>query len=169
MKRIIVFLVVVFFIRCSNNNDINNSENQTDINFVTGINLINNFGIKTGELGNPNELNNNNFDFFPNPSINILNLYSIENISKIWIRPANSNKNYQQTDFESILNSGLYSENQIESGAELKFSDSNLSGIKIDLGSLESGYYRVFVKINEKIYWENIFVGELQDLINYWD
>jgi hypothetical protein len=169
MKRIIIILVVLFFVRCSKDDDMNNSENQIDINLVSGINLINNFGIKTGEFGNPNILNNNNFDFFPNPAIDILNLYSMENVTKIWIRPANSSKNYLQTNFELILNSELYSENEIESGAELKFIDSNLSGIKINLRSLEPGYYKLFVKANEKIYWENIFVGEVQDLINYWN
>ncbi|SDR86883.1 hypothetical protein SAMN05216503_1217 [Polaribacter sp. KT25b] len=170
MKKVIIFLVVVSFMNCSNND--NDSENEVAINLVTGINLVDTFGSKTGELGNPNKFNNNNFVFYPNPSVDLLNIKSVEKISKIWITSANSSKKYLQTDFNSILNSDLYIEDEIESNAKLKFIDLNSSEIKIDLISLEIGYYRVFVKINESIYWENIFVGvnnaEIDDLINYW-
>ncbi len=173
MKKILLILIITSFINCNNNEDLNNSKTETDINLVTGINLINNFGIKTGELGNPNELNNNNFVFYPNPTVDVLDLKSLESISKVWITSANSNKEYQHTDFNSILNSNLYSENEIESVSKLKFTELNKSGIKIDLGSLEDGYYRVFVEINGIIYWENIFIGtnnnELGDLLNYWN
>lgn len=94
MKRIIIFLVFVSVIGCSEKEDLDNSENNTDINLVTGINLIDFTGGNIGQLGNPNELNMINFGLYPNPTVNILNLYSRGNISKIWIRPAKSSKNY---------------------------------------------------------------------------
>jgi len=173
MKRIVIYLALVSIIGCSEKEDIDNSENNTDINLVTGINLIDFTGGKIGQLGNPNELNIINFGLYPNPTVNILNLYSMGNISKIWIRPAESSKNFLQTDFGAILNSKLYTENEIETNTKLKLTNSDLSKIKIDLGGLEIGYYRVFVKVDGIIFWRNIYVGtntsELDDLIKDWN
>ncbi|WP_440881662.1 hypothetical protein [Tenacibaculum sp. C7A-26P2] len=143
MKRIILFLILLFLIRCSND-DLNKYENQIDINLVSGLNLLDNLGDMIEEFGNSNVLNNNNFVFFPSPSLHVLSLYSMKNITKVWIRLAKPNKNYLKIDFKSILNPELYSENEIESGAELKFTNTNLSKITIDFRDLESGYYQIF-------------------------
>ncbi|QTD39214.1 hypothetical protein JL193_08255 [Polaribacter batillariae] len=173
MKRIIIFLAFVSVIGCSEKEDIDNAENNIDINLVTGINLIDFTGGKIGQLGNPNELNIINFGLYPNPTVDILNVYSMGIMSEIWIRPANSSKNYLQTDFGTILNSELYSENEIEKNSKIKLTNSGLSKIKIDLRSLEIGYYRVFVKVDGSIFWRNIYVGtntsELDNLKNDWN
>lgn len=160
-------------IGCSEKEDLNNSEKNTDINLVTGINLIDFAGVEIGQLGNPNELNKINFGLYPNPTVNFLNLYSMGNISEIWVRPAKSSKNYLQTDFEVILNSKLYSENEIETNTKLKLTNPDLSKIEINVGSLEIGYYRVFVKIDGIIFWRNIYVetstSELDNLEKDWN
>ncbi len=80
---------------------------------------------------------------------------------------------YQQTDFNSILNSDFYAESEIELNAEIKFTGLNSTNLVLNLENLTSGYYKVFVKINGNLYWDNIYIPEdnfeIDDLINYWN
>jgi len=158
---------------CSNDDDTNISINETDIDLVTGINIRNSEFSEVIQLGNPNVFSNNQFIAYPNPPAGVLSLSSSQNISDVWIRPANANRIHQETDFNSILNSDLYVETQIQSNSELEFSNLSFLNLDLNLESLNSGYYKVFTKINGEIYWENIFVAEnnfeIEYLINYWN
>ncbi len=173
MKKVTIILALLFFISCSNNDDNNNSTAETDIELVTGINIRNSEFSQPIQLGNPNIFTNNQFITFPNPPVGALSILASENISDVWITPANANKIYQQTDFNSILNSNLYDQSLIESNAEMEFNDLNSTNIVLNLENINSGYYKVFAKINGRLYWENIFVPddnfEIDDLINYWE
>ncbi len=168
-----IILALLLFISCNNDDEKNNSANETDIDLVTGINIRSSEFSGIIQLGNPNVLTKNQFIAYPNPPNGALSLVSSENISDVWVTPANADKVYQQTDFNSILNSDLYSETQIESDAELEFPNLNSTNVILNLENLKSGYYKVFVKINGTLYWENIFVPnnnfEIEDLINYWN
>ena len=173
MKKITIILALLLFISCSSDDENNNSRTETDIELVTGISIRNSEFSAPIKLGNPNVFTNNQFIAYPNPLAGFLTLLASENISNIWIIPASADRIYQQTDFNSILNSDLYTETQIESNAELEFIDLSSANIILNLESLNSGYYKVFVKINGNLYWENIFVPddnfEIDDLINYWE
>ncbi|PVW15336.1 hypothetical protein [Marixanthomonas spongiae] len=176
MKNLTIILSIFLFVSCSSDDDKNTNENtssETDFNLVTGINIRNSVNGDGIQLGNPNIYTNNQFIAYPNPPVGQLNLESNQNISNVWITPANAEKIYQETDFNEILNSDLYSETQIDSNATLKLLNQSSSSIFVNLESLNSGYYKVFVEIDEKIYWDTIYIGddnfEIEDLINYWE
>ena len=87
--------------------------------------------------------------------------------------PANAKKIYQETDFNEILSSSLYTENQIDSNATLKLLNQSSSSLSINLESLQPGYYKVFVELDGKLYWDNFYkagdIFEIDDLITYWE
>lgn len=126
-------------------------------------------------LGNPNNYTTNIFTIYPNPSTGFLSIASNTNITKVWVIPGNPNKIHQQTDFSSVLNSSLYSESQIQEKSQLKLNDINSLNIILDINSLNSGYYKVFIKINNAIYWDNIYLEKngdedsFNEIINYWN
>jgi len=171
MKKLTLILALLLFISCSSDEN-NSSSNETDIGLVTGINLRDSGSLPIGQLGNPNVFTNNQFTLYPNPPARVLGLLSTEKMTDIWLTPASAKKIYQQTDFSTVLNSNLYAETQIESTAALEFLNLNATRINLNLENLNAGYYKVFVKINGALYWENIFVPdnnfEMDDLINYW-
>lgn len=173
MKRMTIILALLILISCSNDDENNNSTSETNIELVTGINIRNSEFSAPIKLGNPNVLTNNQFIAYPNPPAGALSLSAPENISDVWITSANAEKIYQQTDFSTILNSDLYAESEIELNAEIEAIDLNSTNIVLNLENLSSGYYRVFVKINGTLYWDNIYIPEsnfeIDDLINYWN
>ena len=120
----IIFALLVL-ISCSNDDEYNNSTSETNIELVTGINIRNaEFSVPI-QLANPNVLTNNQFIAYPNPPARALSLSASENISDVWITSANAEKIYEQTDFNTILNSDLYAESEIESNAEIEAIDLN--------------------------------------------
>jgi hypothetical protein len=173
MKNITIIFALLIITSCSNDDENNNSTTETNIELVTGINIRDSGSSASIQLGNPNVLTNNQFIAYPNPPAGALSLSASENISDVWITPANAEKLYQQTDFNSILNSNLYAESLIESNAEMEFINLNSTNLVLNLENLTSGYYRVFVKINGTLYWDNIYIPEsnfeIDDLINYWN
>lgn len=173
MKKMTIIFALLLFISCSNDDDNNNSTSETAVELVTGINIRNSEFSQPTQLGNPNVFTNNQFIAYPNPPAGALSLQAIENISDVWITSANAEKIYQQTDYNSILNSDLYTQSLIESNAEMDFPNLNSTNLVLNLESLTSGYYRVFVKINGNLYWDNIYIPEsnfeIDDLINYWN
>ena len=173
MKKMTIIFALLIFISCGNDDENNNSTSETDIELVTGINIRNSEFSAPTRLGNPNVFTNNQFIAYPNPPAGALSLLASENISDVWITPANAEKIYQQSDFNSILNSDLYAESLIESNAEMEFLNLNSTNLVLNLENLTSGYYRVFTKINGTLYWDNIYIPEsnfeIEDLINYWN
>jgi|TARA_R100000479_G_scaffold28896_1_gene11250 hypothetical protein len=179
MKNITILLAFIILVSCSNDDNKTNTENnfsETDINLVTGINIRNSENGNGTPLGNPNIYKNDTFTAFPNPPIGVLTLQTnnLKNtISNIWVTPANAKKIYQETDFNEILSSSLYTENQIDSNATLKLLNQSSSSLSINLESLQPGYYKVFVELDGKLYWDNFYkagdIFEIDDLITYWE
>jgi len=168
-----IIFTLLILISCSNDDENNSSTSETDIELVTGVNIRNSEFSAPTQLGNPNVFTNNQFIAYPNPPAGALSLLASENISDVWITTANAEKIHQQTDFNSFLNSDLYTESAIELNTEMEFMDLNSTNLVLNLENLTSGYYRVFVKINENLYWDNIYIPEsnfeIVDLINYWN
>lgn len=173
MKNITLAFGLLLLFSCSNDDDNNNPITGTEIEVVTGINIRSSPYSESIELGNPNIFTNNQFITYPNPPAGALSLSAQGNISDIWITPANEVKIFQQTDFSILLNADLYAPSLIESKAVMEFTGLNTQNIVLNLESLTSGYYKVFVNINGTLYWDNIYVPnnnfEIDDLINYWN
>ncbi len=169
MKKYYIILLIIIGVSCSREEE--NLE-PININLVTGIDIKEFQESSPMRLGNPNTLNYNKFIIFPNPVRNNLRIKSIENMTDIWVLPATASKSYKGTDFQKLLNSELYSEKIINDKSILKFNDLEWTEISLPTESLNSGYYKVFVKINGNIFWDNIYVSnigsDLNDLINYW-
>ncbi|WP_353778896.1 hypothetical protein [Winogradskyella sp. 3972H.M.0a.05] len=173
MKNLALILTLLLLVSCNNDDENNNITSETQIDLVTGINVRQDEFSTPIQLGNPNVFTNNQFITFPNPATEALSLLSPQGITDVWIVPANADKIYQETNFSSILNSDLYAETLIQQNTELGFSDLNSTNLILNLEDLSSGYYKVFVKINGSIFWENIYIAgnnfEIDDLINYWN
>ncbi len=173
MKKMTIIFALLVLISCSNDDENNNSTSETNIELVTGINIRNSEFSSPTQLGNPNVLTNNQFIAYPNPPAGALSLSASENISDVWITSANAEKIYQQTDFNSILNSNLYTVSEIELNSEMEFTDLNSTNLVLNLENLNSGYFKVFVKIDGNLYWDNIYIPEnnfeIDDLINFWN
>jgi hypothetical protein len=176
----IIIAVLFALISCSKNDDNGNSNNdETNIDLITGIELKDSNGQEIMILGNPNIFNKKKFNVYPNPAMNIIIIRTsppTDSISEVWIRSAQANKVYQNTDFQSILNSSTYSESQIESNSVLQTLDVNLFSVLLNLDSLNKGYHKIFVKINGNIYWDNIYkaddfseVEDLSHFTNFWN
>ena len=173
LKLTLLIIILFSIISCSSDNEDNNTKSGTDIKLVTGINIRNSEFSQPIQLGNPNILTNNQFIIYPNPTLGLLRLKSNSDISDVWIIPAKANKSYQKTDFTAILTSEMYNETLITSNAEMEITDLTTTNLTINLNELNYGYYRVFVKINGKIYWDNIYFQDnnmdIEDLNNYWN
>lgn len=173
MKKIMITFILLLFLSCSSDDENNNSTTPTDIALVTGINIRSSSFSAPIQLGNPNVFTNNQFIAYPNPPAGALSVSASQNISDVWIIPANGVKIYQQEDFSSILNSDLYTEPIVESNAEMEFTNLNTPDIILNLDQLTAGYYRVYVKIGGILYWDNIYIPDgnfvIDDLINFWN
>ncbi len=173
MKKLFLSLISVFIFGCDNDNSEDNSSAETKINLVTGINIRSSIVSAPIRLGNPNVNNNDNFIPFPNPPIGTLFITSNDEISDVWIVPSTAERSFQQVDFDKILSSDIYPENEIDSQSELKFLNQNSTDLTLNLENLDIGYYRVFVKIKGTFYWDNIYASDgslgIEELIDFWN
>ncbi|WP_338376577.1 hypothetical protein [uncultured Flavobacterium sp.] len=175
MKKLLLIILSIFTLNSCNKNDDNDEIDATTIDLITGINFRQTFDDTPLSLGNPNNHTNNIFVIYPNPSIDFLSIASNENITKVWIMPGNPNKIHQQTDFSTIYSPNTYTESQIQTKSLLELNDLNSTNVLIDLNSLNTGYYRVFLKINDAIYWDNIYLekngdeNSINEIINFWN
>ena len=174
MKQVLsIFLITMFLVSCQNDDDTSSSTDEINLELVTGIELVNPQGNIVDILGNPN-INKGQGIMYPNPAIDALSIVDLSNtgITDIWFVKANAEKTYQNIDFNSLLNSETYSESEIENESEYYFSFNENQNALINLENYQSGYYKVFVKINNQIEWNNIYVGndvDIDDLMSFWD
>ena len=174
MKKILLVIIVIVLNSCNKNDD-NDEIGASTIDLVTGINFRQTFDDTSLTLGNPNNYTNNIFVIYPNPAVDFLSIASNENITKVWIIPGNPNKIYQQTDFSTIYNPSTYTESQIQTKSLLELNDLNSTNVLVDLNSLNTGYYRIFLKINNALYWDNIYLEKdgdedsINEIINFWN
>jgi hypothetical protein len=170
MNKILIILFSILTLSCTND--------KTALNLVTGINFR-----ETGDpneiplqLGNPNVFVSNMLVVYPNPSIDFVYISANQNISSIWIVAASPEKIYQDVNFSSILSTDLYSEQTIVSNSKVSITGKSATTIVVNIGILAKGYYKVFVKINGEIYWDNLYKLDSQGdnqvqfnaLSNFW-
>ena len=175
MKKTIFILFTILTISCNNSDETINPTNSNDINLVTGINFRQTFDDPPFELGNPNILVNNMFVIYPNPANLTVFLSSTQNITDVWIVPASPEKIYQDLDFSTILNTNLYNEQSIISNSNFSLTAQSSTNLSLNIGTLATGYYRVFVKIGGNIYWDNLYKNngsspeQIAEIVNFWN
>lgn len=175
MKKELFMLIAIFALSCSKD-ETNHITDQADINLVTGINfreVIEDLPLK---LGNPNVLVDNKFLIYPNPAKQALHFSAQENVTNIWFVAANPEKIHQEVNFSNILNTNLYSEESIISKSNFSINGQASNNISVNIGTLEKGYYKVFVKIGGTIYWDNFYKcdtgfdeEQLSAITNFWN
>ena len=144
---------------------------------VTGVNFRQSFDDTPLRLGNPNVLVSNKFVMYPNPANESVYVAAQENVTSVWVVPANPEKIHQDVNFGSVLNTNLYSEESINSHSDFSLDGQSTDNINVNLSTLEPGYYKVFVKIGGTIYWDNLYKndsqgsteGSINALINFWE
>lgn len=163
MKKIPFILILMMVLSC-NSDETETPTDKTALSLVTGVNFR-----ETGDpneiprqLGNPNILVNNKFFLYPNPAKETSYISAQENVTDVWIVPANPEKIHQEVNFSSILNTNLYTEQTIISSSNLSLNGQSAKTIGINIRKLPKGYYKVFVKINGIIYWDNLYKYENQ-------
>jgi hypothetical protein len=149
IKKIPFLLIAILALSCCSDSG------ETDMNalkLVTGITFRQSPDDAPLELGNPNILTNNKFVIYPNPANSSVFIASEENVSDVWIVPAKPDEIYQDVNFSSVLSSGLYSEQTINTNSSIAITGQSSTNSTMNLGTLEKGYYRVFIKIAGVIY-----------------
>ena len=172
-KLMMVFFFISLFMSCSNDDKIENSlTSQTNINLVTGIDLRQDEFSETIRLGNPNTFIDQTL-VYPNPPVDFLSIQTFNgaDISSVWIVNGQKEKIYQDLNFDSVLNSDLYTIQELENQATLQFLDNASSNLLVNLENLSDGYYRIFIEVNENIEWHNIYKGgvDITNFINSWN
>ncbi|KAB1157455.1 hypothetical protein F7018_11055 [Tenacibaculum aiptasiae] len=184
MKKYLI-ITLLALISCSSNED---SHEIKDITIVTGIKLINDFGLEIGRLGNPNGLfykkekdqndpskyvKNKIVTMYPIPAVNIFKLASQKNILKVWVLKGQSTNVFKNVVFEDYLTNDLYTTNEVINKAIEEIKPTKLTNsLTINASKFENGLYRVFVELEGgEIYWENTYIGDYNndfESINYW-
>ncbi|MCF2873536.1 MULTISPECIES: hypothetical protein [unclassified Tenacibaculum] len=184
MKKYLI-ITLLALISCSSNED---SHEIKDITIVTGIKLINDFGLEIGRLGNPNGLfykkekdqndpskyvKNKIVTMYPIPAVNIFKLASQKNILKVWVLKGQSTNVFKNVVFEDYLTNDLYTASEVINKAIEEIKPTKLTNsLTINASKFESGLYRVFVELEGgEIYWENTYIGDYNndfESINYW-
>lgn len=178
MKKVLFILLTFIMLSCNSDNDGTNSlTDPTSLNLVTGLNCRQNFDDPAFQLGNPNILVNNHFVIYPNPANAAFYILAPQNVTDVWIVPANPEKIHQELNFGGLLNTSLYSEQSINSNATFSLNGQSSNTVGVNVESLPKGYYRVFVKVNGQIYWDNLFkygnqgtnTEQFAEINNFWN
>ncbi|WP_299125067.1 hypothetical protein [uncultured Tenacibaculum sp.] len=184
MKKYLIITLLVL-ISCSSNED---NYEMKDMTIVTGIKLVNDFGLEIGYLGNPNglfykkEKDQNNpskyvknkiVTMYPIPAVNAFELISKKNILRVWILRGQSTSVFKNVVFEDYLTNDLYTANEVAIKAVDEIKPTKLTNsLSINASKFENGLYRVFVELEGgEIYWENTYIGDYnndQDSIDFW-
>lgn len=158
MKNKILILISILAISCSKEETVKETE-KTSLNLITGINFR-----ETGDnkemllhLGNANILTNNKFLIYPNPATDKVYISAQENVTYIWFVKGNPEKIYQDFTFGNILNSDFYDEKSIVLNSKNSVNGQSSKEFSLNIETLEKGYYKVFIKIGGKIYWDNLY------------
>jgi hypothetical protein len=162
MKKKLFILISILAISC-NKDETDVQTDKNSINLVTGVNFrqdTNDTGLK---LGNPNVLVNNKFLLYPNPANESVYILAQENVTDVWFVSANPEKIHQDVNFSNILSTNLYTEQSIITNSNFYLNGQSSNSFKMNIGTLAKGYYKVFVKIGGRIYWDNLYKYENQD------
>lgn len=177
MKKTLLVLLSFIIFSCNNEDDIEDDKEQitdkTEMMLVTGINLLPGSGPSPLRLGNPNIfIDKSMLTIFPNPVVKVLNMESREVITDVWLIKATPEKIYQDVNFGTILNSSTYTETEVSTASLLKVNDNETKNVYLNLENLEKGYYRIFIRTNGILMWDNLLYldnEKIQEIVDYWE
>ncbi len=171
MKNLFYVCLVLLAISCSSDS----ATDQTAIDLVTGVTFRQTPDDLPQTFGNPNVRVNDQFVLYPNPTTQYLQVVSQSPISDVWIIPAHAQKIYQSVDFSTVLHSDTYSEATVANHASITLNAQTSTEVVVNLESLTEGYYRIFVKINGALYWDNMYLDPVNteehtaEVLGFWD
>ena len=150
--------LILLLSSCSKDKD----EPKSYDNIITGFIFRNDVGYAIGQIGNPNIKITNGETIqvvsYPNPSRAIINIY-ISNIeTDTPIKIAITKGLFKEDADVDIINYTSLSEITSDIIFEDIIDNKNFS---IDLSSFDDGYYRIFVEINNDVYYDNIKKGDI--------
>lgn len=163
MKHLAIVLLSFFVLGCSSSDESTSPQvlpptQATSMSLVSGINLRQNFDDPAYELGNPNTLTANKFVMYPNASSGLFYIMPQGTITAVYVVPATAEKIYQDINFSTLLHNALYTQQDIANNSvygQTNFSSS--TDIAVIISSFPKGYYKVFVKIDGQMYWDNLY------------
>lgn len=165
-RLLILFITVVIVCGCTKENaDIRLPDPGTPV--VTGYYQRDLLGFDIAAIGNPNVnlhdsndyLNQTSFFTYPNPSEGWISI-SIESPEEngrklLWITPAMWN---DQLSDDQI---GLNAINVVVGGSPIFQAEFFSDYLAIDLSSLNDGYYRIYLKVNDCLLYDNLVINKL--------
>jgi hypothetical protein len=169
MKKsgLFILLILLIFTSGCNKEKAEYRLSDFDIPVITGYYLRDEQGIPMRTIGTPNvRLGNESNDFtsdyylmqYPNPCDKscVLNIKSPsgQSIKKVWVVQASYFD--QMPGSENELN--MISLNT--GGAPLLQAETTSRYLKLDLTSFKTGYYRVYVKIDDQILYDNLVINK---------
>ncbi len=176
--HIILCVFLTIFSCSSDDGDDRKSVDETAIDLVTGIYPRSDSFSQSFRLGNPNvrmplNISSVSIIAYPNPVVEFLTIQIFQTndlITDVWLVKANANQIFQDTNFEDILDQNTYTESEISQASIQSYSDISNNNITLNLEGFETGYYRVFIKTNENLYWDNIYVDNNDlDITEFFD
>lgn len=176
MKKFLFIVIALVILSCKNDDSIDETD-KLDITLVTGITIRETADQVPLKLGNPNVFTNNLFTVFPNPASNVINIFCQNTITDVYFLPATAQKIHQNVDYSTLNNSALYQESTLSSLASLKLNNQTEAILNIDITGLETGYYRIFIKTQELLFWDNFYKldsqidgdNQIDALIEFWN
>lgn len=137
----------------------NSSEQLAAPDFVSGINYYDANGQPIGTWRTPNE-KQDSITAFPNPFIDVFQLFSLDPITKVWVVEASCDSAVSTDNSESILADLSYTDSDLESSSlnVVIETEGDLAQAAFNTESLSEGFYRIFYKReNGTIGWQNAF------------
>lgn len=180
-KNFIYILIAGFAIISCSEDDNASSVDPKAIDLVTGIVVAQDINSEGYGLGNPNIRMPKNLSSiyvyaYPNPTSNNLTVglsQTTDNITDVWFVKANAQMIFQETDFEELLNENTYTTSEISQVSTHAINDLSVSNITLNLEGYEAGYYKVFIKTDESLYWDNVYIDnngvDISELFESWD
>jgi len=158
------FFLSIFLISCGGENDYSTGELTRPV--CTGFALRDDAGQFIGSIGVPNNKvttsRNNEYVLmaFPIPSMQFIRMvFEKTGTKKAWITGADVANDIAEEPVlngTSALNAG---------GTPLLYGSTSGDELSFDLSTLPEGAYRLYVRYNEELYWENIIVTNDPDFL----
>jgi len=166
MKTLLFFTLVISFatlFSCNKENNIApDVHTLREVPQITGLLYRDEFGDAMGLTGNPNvnlggSWSNEIIAAYPNPSRQQLNVHIADINSQpvhVYIVPAYYGATPEPT---VVANMALFAPLRIMFERTLPAGQSG-ANLAVDVRDFPQGYYRLYVSISEKLYWDNLLI-----------
>lgn len=174
-KKLLGISVIIFLMISSCEKEKSEDVDElNDLALVTGINVVDEDGFLQGTYGNPNDTyrkyiddNNDgyigggtyNYTFYPNPVIDVLNIFTSDKIQSLWVVKGDVSTRYQDFGFSDYFNAEVIDTFGISEYSLLEFNDLNVTGgLQLDLlNTIDDGIYKIFIRTeNASLLWFSI-------------